>query len=1354
MRNTIIVAALLVLFGTLSAQTPAPPDNTNVKRDLYVVATAHLDTQWRWTIQNTINEYVLNTFRDNFKLMEQYPHYTFSFEGAFKYMLLKEYYPDLYKQLKKYIDNGQWRVSGSWVDAVDVNMPSFESLVRQTLYGNGFYKKEFGKTSRDIMLPDCFGFGYALPSIAAHCGLKSFSTQKLSWGSAYGVPFDIGLWQGVDGSTIVAAINPGSYGSEIRGDLTRDTTWLGKINRQGEKSGLYAAYKYFGTGDVGGSPDSLSVDWLDKSMKSDGPVKVHSIGADDIVDVVAASDMSKLPQYNGELVMTRHGVGCYTSEAAMKRWNRKNEQLADAAERAAVIAHLFGGYEYPREELKDTWIRFLWHQFHDDLTGTSIPQAYEFSWNDELLCQNRFASILTNAVSSASRAFDTEVKGQPIIVFNPLSADRNDIVEVETGRLYDVGLQIYGPDGKAVPSQTVYRGKGDIVSLLFAGSVKSIGYSVYGMHVMKNPPKLETGLKITDSSLENQRYLVKINDNGDVSSIYDKLEKKELLAAPITYQLIHDKPKQWPAWEIQYEDIIAPPVAIVGGKPEIKIIENGPVRVALQITRKTDKSKFVTVVRLAAGDAGNRVEFDNDIDWYERETLLKAAFNLTTPNDSVTYDIGLGTIKRGLNHKELYEVPGQQWADMTAKDGSYGVAVLNDCKYGWDHPDANTLRLSLIHTPGVYDNWAWVKDEASQDNGHHKFLFAVAGHKGDWRESDIIWQAAAVNQPLIPFLTTPHKGAFKEFSLLTMISPDLSRSKVRAGSPGPVMVNAVKLAEGSDEIVVRCRELKGKANNAILSFFSPILKARQVNGCEEQIRDMAVAEKSLVALDLKPYQPKALALTATNPLKKPLSTDIYQPLKLDYNMDGISLDSDRKDGDFDGHGNTLAGELLPDTVMYNGIPFVIGPKNAGALNVVKCAGQTIQLPPDVRKMDDSRKSNLYLLLAAVDGPTKGVINSTDLTIPRNSDKNLPNPFSPPLPVPISVQDYARPLGQWNNRLVGGSFVEEPGLIDPEYINRAPVAWYGSHLHNAKGENEAYRFSYLYTVKVIDPLFGGYEYAKVTLPNNPQIRLVAATVLRSDYNSVTPARPLYDLTNTTLAKVHAERTGFLDSMVVSLSTPICGAKIHYTLDGSEPTMSSTEYGAPFVVRQSATLKTAALIDGVDNHVTAVKFTRLVPREPAKVDSLAPGMVCRYFEGAWKKLPNFDSLKVVKEAVLDSVGLPSFARPEDYGLVFTGYVKVAQDGLYDFFITSDDGSSMLVDDSLFINNDDIHGDQEETGSIALKAGIHPIVVHMFQGKGGKSLSVAIQGPGMAKQNIPRQMLFHKIEGKAGTKKAHRR
>ncbi len=1319
MRKVILVTIAMLLGSCMwvGAQTN-PQKSAQNKWSLNVVATAHLDTQWRWTIQNTINEYVPATFRNNFKLMQQYPDYVFSFEGAFKYMLLKEYYPDEYRKLKPFVDNGQWRVAGSWVDPVDVNMPSFESLVRHTLYGNGFFQQEFGKMSRDVLLPDCFGFGYALPSIAAHCGLVSFSTQKLTWGSAVGVPFDIGIWEGVDGSTLVAALNPGSYTTEIRGDLSRDTAWTRTIVKQGDSTGLYTAYMYFGTGDTGGSPDSLSVYWLEKSIKSDGPVAVKSIGSDDLAKIVNADKNAHLSRYKGELLMTRHGSGCYTSEAAMKRWNRKNEQLADATERASVIAQTLGVLSYPKEDLKQTWIRFLWHQFHDDLTGTSIPEAYQFSWNDEILTQNRFAGLLENAVEATTPLLDTSVKGVPLVVFNPLAITREDIVEATVvfgGGTAIEAIRVFGADNKEVPSQTI-QNYGDSLKVAFAARVPSVGYAVFDVRPDKTPCNIASGLKATSTELENQRYAVKLNEQGDVVSISDKLEKRELLTAPIRLQLLHDKPKQWPAWEVQYEDIIAAPVAYVGEKASIRVVENGPARVAVEVIRHTDKSTFRTVIRLAAG--GDRIEFDNDVDWYEREMLLKAAFPLATANENVTYDIGLGTIERGINTPKKYEVPAHQWADMTAPTGDYGVAILNDCKYGWDHPDKGTLRLSLIHTPGVYENWQWVSDERSQDNGHHKFTFALQGHRGDWRNGDVIWQAARLNQPLLAFQTPVHPGKLgKQYSLLSVTSGGREGKSSSSEAAPRVMVNAVKMAEGSkDEVVVRLRELDGKQEeNVQVHFAKPIISAREVNGAEEPLGDAQVTKGALIT-SLKPYQPKAFAVKFAETIDKPTSALLCSPLSLPFNTDGISNDDNRRDGDFDGQGNTLAGELLPDTLWYRGTMFVTGPKKAGMANVVSCSGQTLQL-------QGSSYDYLDLLAAAVGGPAQALFGFEGIAYRA------------------WIPDYAERIGQWNSRLANGVFQDDPNQIAPSYIDRAPVAWVGTHRHSSKGENEAYQFTYLYHVRLHD-LTG---LTAIRLPDNPRIKILAATLVKSSFDDIRAAQPLYDVANATVTSIVAARTAFVDKATATISCPVPGAEIYYTIDGSEPTKSSPKYEQPITITESTTLKSRALLAGSDDHfVNTLKFSRLIPKEPVVVAKTVGGLPCRYYEGEWKKLPDFDSLKPARELMMDTVGIPNTARKEDYGLVFAGYVRIPQDGLYDFSISSDDGSVLMVADSLLIDNDGVHGSGEVPGSIALKAGLHPIKVRMFQSKGGQDLQVFIAGPGMEKRLLPSSMLCHEVKG----------
>jgi alpha-mannosidase len=212
-------------------------------RTLHVVATAHLDTQWLWTIQDTIEKHIPATLHQNFALFEKFPHYVFSFEGAFRYMLMREYYPADFARMKEYVKQGRWQVCGSFVDACDVNVPSPESLVRQILYGNGYFEREFGRGSCDVFLPDCFGFGAALPAVAVHCGLKGFSTQKLTWGSSVGIPFDIGVWEGVGGATLIAALNPGSYTSRIENDLSADPVWQERIAKLGVQAGAPVAYK-------------------------------------------------------------------------------------------------------------------------------------------------------------------------------------------------------------------------------------------------------------------------------------------------------------------------------------------------------------------------------------------------------------------------------------------------------------------------------------------------------------------------------------------------------------------------------------------------------------------------------------------------------------------------------------------------------------------------------------------------------------------------------------------------------------------------------------------------------------------------------------------------------------------------------------------------------------------------------------------------------------------------------------------------------------------------------------------------------------------------------------------------------
>jgi alpha-mannosidase len=692
------------------------------------------------------------------------------------------------------------------------------------------------------MLPDCFGFPASLPSILAHAGVKGFSTQKLNaqWQPApkiggpdspeltpEDIPFNIGIWVGPDGKSVLAALNPGGYGSSVYTDLSTvpgppppllqltteqkarltpeqlraygrpreiEQNWVKRIDLNGKVTGVFADYHYVGTGDIGGAARESTVKLLEATVDKtdtvlpapprpsflqgttptaeptgpevkvgDGPVHVMISTADQMFNDIKPTMESRMPRYQGDLELINHSAGSLTSQAYHKRWVIKNELLADAAEKASITAEWMGGRSYPQQRLNDAWTLELGGHFHDTAAGTATPRAYQFAWNDDIIAANQFVGVLTDATEAIASNLDTQNRGIPIVVFNPLNIAREDVVEAEIALPYAASksVRVTGPDGREVPSQI----EGDKV--LFLAKVPSVGYAVYDVQPTEDST-LHSDLKVTNSSLENNRYRVQLDQNGDVSSIYDKALKRELLSSPMRLAISTDTPKIYPAWNMEFEQEQAAPRSYVSGPAHIRIKENGPVRVSLEVTREAEGSKFVQTVSLSAGDAGNRVEFGNSIDWRTLAANLKASFPLSASNENATYNWGVGTIQRPNANERQFEVASHRWIDLADKGGTFGITLLTDCKNGSDKPNDNTLRLTLMRSPGMQPPTNGrpqaYTDQANQDWGHHEFLFGLAGHAGDWREAGTDWQAYRLNDPLIAFQTTNHSGPLgKEF---------------------------------------------------------------------------------------------------------------------------------------------------------------------------------------------------------------------------------------------------------------------------------------------------------------------------------------------------------------------------------------------------------------------------------------------------------------------------------------------------------------------------------------------------------------------------------------------------------------
>lgn len=1001
----------------------------------YLVSDAHLDTQWNWDLQTTIRDYVWNTVNRNLNLFDKYPEYIFNFEGGIKYAWMKEYYPREYELVKKRIAEGRWHVSGASWDATDAIVPSVESAIRNILLGQTFYRDEFGVESTDIFLPDCFGFGWTLPTVASHCGLIGFSSQKLGWRNNpfYGdrkIPFPIGLWQGVDSARIMMAHGydyTTRWGNE---DLTASQL----LAQRASESPLNMVYHYYGTGDVGGSPTQTSVAAVARAVNGSGKIKIISAASDKLYkDFAPYSDHPELPVFDGELTMDVHGTGCYTSQAAMKLYNRQNELLGDAAERAAVAAEMLAGVNYPGDALTDSWRRFIFHQFHDDLTGTSIPRAYEFSWNDELISLKQFSDVLRASTCAVAEKMDTRVSGIPVVLFNALGDYVSDIVELALpADRCPAKVTVIDATGQNRDAQVTGYENGTVYIVAEANAPANGGMiadvRLSGKGSLPEPQAANT--------VENSKYRITVDSNGDIVSLIDKDCDRELVKAgkAIRLALFEDnKSYSWPAWEILKGTLEQTPVSITGNVT-VTLVEKGPLRHTLCIEKDYNDSKFRQYIRLYEGASSARIDFYNEVDWATGNALLKAEFPLAIENTAATYDLGLGTIKRNNNTPTAYEVYAQRWADLTDRDGEYGVTIMNDCKYGWDKPDDNTLRLTLLHTPATENNFTY---QSRQDFGHHTFTYSLYPHAGPLDKTKASKEADILNQQIKAFMTVKHSGELgKSFSLAQSDNPSIA-------------IKAFKKAEKSEEYVIRIYETSGRKSQAgKIKFPYPIKSAVAADGTE---KTLAPASFNGNNLDVSVVKNGIRTYKVTFDMPPTGRVDDFVMLSLPFDKRCFSLNAFESDADFS-EGFSYAAELIPDTIVSSGIPF--RPETKALLNGKKCTGDTLILP-------EGQYGRLYILAASSieSGSAKGSIcaGSSCTT--------------------IEVPSYSEFIGQWGHN----------GHTDG-YLKNDEIAYIGTHRHAPDGDCP-YEFTYMFKYNIDLPK----NTRQVILPDNPDIVIFAATL---------------------------------------------------------------------------------------------------------------------------------------------------------------------------------------------------------------------------------------------------------------------
>ena len=1064
MRKFYLFTLLLLLqFGAFS-QPLNRRASYDISKDrvLYTVGYTHLDSEYEWDYKTTVSEYLKNTMEENYRLLDKYPDYVFNFTGSRRYRLMKEYHPELFSRLKGYIDAGRWNVAGSSVEEAEVNVSSSESVLRHILYGNSFFRKEFGKESVDYMLPDCFGFVANLPTVLHHAGIIGFSTQKLTipnLRTCVPLPFNVGVWNGPDGKGVVACLDATDYDGDLMPRLDIDSYWDQRLKEDQQKHGITFDYRYYGSGDMGGGIRERDVINAEGSLHNpDSKIKVVLTSSDQMYKDITPEIRKKLPIYSGDLLLVEHSSGSMTSESYMKRLNRKNEILAQSSEQMASLANYLTGSPYPYGKLNNAWELLLGSQMHDVLPGTAIPSAFKLAWNDEFIAQNGFTQVLKNAAGEITSSLNTKTKGRAIAVFNPVAREREDVCTAElTFKDLPEHLRVFDPSGKEVPSQIISK-KTDKVKFIFLAKVPSLGVAIFDVQGSDEKTRLTTpSLSIEPNTLENEYYKISLDDNGDISGIFDKKDQRQLLSKPARLEFQREIPTKEPSWNMFWYDRKNPPFAFLNQDVKIQMVENGPVRVSFEVTKKGENSAIKQLISLSAGKAGKRIEVANEIDWQSTGVSLKASFPFTAENENATYNLGVGVIQRNTNHELKFEVPSKMWFDLTDKSGKFGVSVQEDCKYGSDKPDNNTLRLTLQYTPSAKLCPTWLY-QSSQDWGIQNFKYGLYGHQGDWSQSDTQEQAEFLNKPLLAAEAPKHPGELgNTFSFL-----QISSQKVG--------LMALKKAELSDYYVIRVNEQSGKDQSGIkLQLPEKILDAYEINGQEQRIGVVATNGNALT-FDLSHFTLRSFAVKLAS--LKNFSFN-QSTADLSYDQDVMSFDNNRTDGDMvrkydpteHGNVNNFPAEMMPATLESEAVHFKLGSTADLQKNAVTCMGQTIQLP--------AGDYNKVYLLAASTEETMGqfIVNG------KKQD--------------IKISAWAGFIGQHYDRQFDLDGYTVLGIREP-FLNQDNIAWFASHTHfGYPTRNDPYHYSYLFRYE----LDLNQSTRTITLPDNDRIKIFAVTVAR-------------------------------------------------------------------------------------------------------------------------------------------------------------------------------------------------------------------------------------------------------------------
>ncbi|BBL79479.1 alpha-mannosidase [Rubrobacter xylanophilus] len=777
---------------------------------------AHLDLAWLWPLEESRRK-ARRTFASVLSLMDRYGEFVFNQSSAQMYAWVEEDDPELFARVAERVREGRWEpVGGSWTEP-DCQMPSGESFVRQLLHGQRYFRERFGKECSVAWLPDSFGFSPGIPQLLRGAGITGFFTYKLNWNETDRFPHDLFLWEGLDGSRVVAHSfdNPGI---DYNGDVVPHDicgTWRNFRGKRHHPETLFS----FGWGDGGGGPSERMLEAYGRLKEFPALPRLRMARVEEFF---SALPRKGLPRWVGELYLELHR-GTLTTQGEIKRLNRGAEHRLLEAEAFSALAALGGGAAYPLEELGRLWRMLLLNQFHDILPGSSIREVCEEA-------RRQLAKVVSGAIGLRDRALER------------LSDGGRGSWTVANAALHPRPLSVVLPGagwegaedlcGNPLSAQRVAEGL-----LVHAPGVRVPGLGLAGLRPAGGGRgEVREGVRAEGSGggavLENTLLSVEIGADGGISRLYDREAGRDVLAGPANRLVAYaDRPREWEAWDIDAEYATGGEELPAGNA---EVVEEGPLRASVRVERRWRSSRVVQTYRLLAGS--RRLDVETEMEWHERRVLLRALFPVAVRSHEATFETMYGVVRRPTHRNTSwdaarFEMCAHRFCDLSEPD--YGVALLNDGRYGHSALD-NVLGISLVRGPLYPDPLA--------DEGVHRLTYALYPHPGDWTRAGVVEEAFALNSSLVAVEGAPREaGGFVEVGGL------------------PLALGALKRAEEGEGFVLRFYEPRGARGRAVLRFGVPPARVRRTNLLEEPGEELGV-EDGAVSLEVRPFEVVSLLL--------------------------------------------------------------------------------------------------------------------------------------------------------------------------------------------------------------------------------------------------------------------------------------------------------------------------------------------------------------------------------------------------------------------------------------------------------------------------------------------------------------